>query len=90
MENLIIESWTMDEFEENTVSINVFNKKKNKFEDSIKKQFKTLDAAKSYFKNFTGFLIKEKGFKKVESFVNGDTYLELENDIYHVQMTIYY
>ena len=84
MENFIIE-----EFKENTVSVNVFNKEKNKFE-SNKLPYETFEEAKEFFNVLVGALINIKGFKKVESFVNSDTYIEVENDIYHIQMSIIY
>lgn len=86
MENLIIEEF---KFKENTVNVNVFNKEKNKFEDSTELPFQTFDAAKKFFNVFGEKLINEKGFKKVVSFINSDTYIELENNVYHIQLSLY-
>lgn len=82
MKNFIIE-----EFKENTVSVNVFNKEKNKFEGH-KLPYETFEEAKEFFNVLVGALINIKGFKKVESFYNPDNYIEVENDIYHIQMSI--
>lgn len=86
MENLIIEEF---KFKENTVNVNVFNKEKNKFEDSTELPFQTFDAAKKFFNVLVGALINIKGFKKVESFINSNSYIEVENDVYHIQLSIY-
>ena len=74
---------------ENTLSVNVFNKKKNKFEDSTDLEFKTFENAKKVFNALVGALINEKGFKKVYSFGTSDNYIEVENDVYHIQVSIY-
>lgn len=76
-------------FKSSTVNVNIFNKEANKFEDSIEYPFHTLGYAKKFFNNVIEVLTNEKGFKKVWSFTNSNNYIELENDIYHIQLAIY-
>lgn len=76
-------------FKSNTMNVNVFNKQKNKFEDSTKFTFQTFEHAKKFFNMTIEKLVNEKGFKEVWSFVHSDTYIELENDVYHMQLVIY-
>lgn len=84
-----MENFINEEFKENIVSVNVFNKKTNKF-DSNKLPYETFEEAKEFFNVLVGALINIKGFKKVESFFNVDNYIEVENDIYHIQLSIIY
>lgn len=86
MENLIIEEF---KFEANTLNVNVFNKKKNKFEDPTNLSYDTFEEAKEFFNVLVGALINIKGFKKVMSSFNSNTYIELENDVYHIQLSIF-
>ena len=85
MENLIIEEF---KFKANTLNVNVFNKVKNKFENPTILSYQTFEEAKEFFNRLVGDLIIKKGYKKVMTF-NSDTYIELENDVYHIQLSLY-
>lgn len=86
MENLIIEEF---KFKENTLNVNVFNKVKNKFENPTILSYQTFEEAKECFNVLVEKLISKKGCKKVKSFINSNTYIELENDVYHIQLSLY-
>lgn len=83
---MIIEEF---KFKANTMNVNVFNKEKNKFDNPTILSYDTFEEAKECFNVLVENLISKKGCKKVESFINSSTYIELENDDYHIQLSLY-
>ena len=48
-----------------------------------------MEVAKSFFKGFVQFLMNNKGFEySKDSLLQSDTYVELENHEYHLQISI--
>ena len=89
--NLDTIEWKWIEYDLDTlrVSMNVYNKVTKKFENGSEKKFEKMEVAKSFFKGFVQFLMSNKGFEySKDSLLQSDTYVELENHEYHLQISI--
>lgn len=82
-------NWVEYDLDTLRVSMGVYNKVTKKFENGSEKTFEKMELAKRYFKGFVQFLMNNKGFEYSKGdFLKSDTYVELENSEYHLQISI--
>lgn len=82
-------NWVEYDLDTLRVSMNVYNKVTRRFENSAERRFDKMEVAKIYFKGFVQFLMNSKGFEySKDCWLQSDTYVELENSEYHLQISI--